>query len=87
MAEECSPGRKPGDLDPIKSLALEEGDRIPGVGGQSLPPLRGFENNYASFPGLTPGATFFRHLRWLAEWLATRGTRPPLLLRTIQTKH
>ncbi len=28
MAAECSPGRKPGDHDPLMIAALEEGDRF-----------------------------------------------------------
>src|SRR2546429_1486952 len=71
-AAECSPGRKPGvprtlndDPSPVR------GDR-PSESELDLEyfcrPLRGLNRIFAyPNPGLTPGATFYRHLRWLVE--------------------
>ena len=70
-AAEFSPGRKPGDRTPWNSEPALAGDRP--ISQMSFPekllsPLQGSSSYFRVVPGLTPGATFYRHLRWLIEW-------------------
>src|SRR5260370_38698975 len=79
-AAECSPGRKPGVRIASDDLSPLRGDRD--LNTEFCRPLRGLAEilSYLN-PGLTPGATLCRHLRWLVEQSLPRRTklRPPFL--------
>jgi hypothetical protein len=66
-AAECSPGRKPG-VNAKKEFNEPRRATEFRIGAQFLSPAKaglGFKENL--IPGLTPGATLCRHLRWLID--------------------
>jgi len=71
-AAECSPGREPGVANSINEPSPGRGDTVLDRSFEResdfCRPLRGLIRIFSyPYPGLTPGATFCRHLRWLVE--------------------
>ena len=68
-AAECSPGRKPGVRPSTTERRPVRGERpaVTSIGlGVFCRPLRGLKEHIRNLnPGLAPGATLCRHLRWL----------------------
>jgi c(7)-type cytochrome triheme protein len=77
-AAECSPRRKPGVSVVFDHLSPARGDRnsFARETRYFCRPLRGLMDFLVRrIPGLTPGATLWRHLRWLVERSVRRRTK------------
>ena len=90
-AAECSPGREPGGTYAIHDQSPDRGER-PSEPGLDLEyfcrPLRGLNRVFAYLnPGLAPGATFCRQLRWLVESFKAAGLYQNLNVKPNENKN